>query len=161
MIKSNESFELDGDCALSTGPRTVEGKRRSRHNAIRHGIFADLVLTAEPFRESTQDYERLLEGLTKGLAPDNALDQTLVEALAFEFLRLSRIYKADAQIAPRMFEGVHRALVEDNSHVFTECVDKEREIAFVQKPLDPELLIRYGSHVTKHIHRILDRFDRR
>jgi hypothetical protein len=73
---------------------------------------------------------------------------------------LSRILKGDAQIAPRMFERVHTGLVEDNHHVFTECVDKESEIAFVQKPLDPELLLRYASSVTRHIHRILDRFDR-
>lgn len=144
----------------STGPRTPEGKRRTKFNAIRHGIFADLVLTSEPFRESIQDYNRLLEVLRGAVRRDNALDQILAEVLTFELLRLSRVYKADAQIAPRMFERVHTALVDDNPHVFTECVDKEREFAFVQKSLDPELLLRYTSNVTKNIHWIADWFDR-
>jgi hypothetical protein len=156
-----QSLGSDGERApSSTGPRTPKGKRRTKYNAIRHGIFADLVLTGEPFRESVQDYKRLLEVLREAVKPDNALDQTLVEVLAFEFLRLSRIYKADAQIAPQMFERVHTALVDDSPHVFTEYVDKEREFAFVQKSLGPELLLRYFSNVTKHIHRILDQFDR-
>src|ERR1700680_4067583 len=124
----------------STGPRTPEGKRLTKYNAVRHGIFADLVLTGEPFRESIQDYNRLHKALRKAVRRDNPLDHILAYVLAFEFLRLSRIYKVDAQIAPLMFERVHTALVEDNPRVLTECVDKEREFAFVQRPLDPELL---------------------
>jgi hypothetical protein len=152
----------DGDrAASSTGPRTPEGKRRSKYNAIRHGIFADLVLTGEPFRESIQDYKRLLEALRKAFKCDNALDQILVQVLAFELLRLSRIYKADAQIAPRMFERVQTDLVENNPHVFTECVDKEREVVLVQRPLDPEIILRYASSVMKNIQRILAQLHRK
>jgi hypothetical protein len=163
MTESNmQSLGPDGDRApRSTGPRTPGGKRRTKYNATRHGIFADLVLTGEPFRESIQNYKRLLEVLRKAFRLDNALDQMLVEVLAFEFLRLSRIYKADAQIAPRMFERIHTALVEDNPHVITEWVDKEREFAFVQRPLDPELLLRYFSSVTKNIHRSVDQLRNR
>jgi hypothetical protein len=158
----DKALGSDGDHSQgSTGPRTLEGKRRSKRNAIRHGIFASLVLTAEPFQESIQDFDRLLKDLRKALEPTNALEHTLVEILAFELLRLSRLYKADARIAPIMFEKVHTALIKSGPHVFTECVDKEREHVFVQQPLDPELLIRYGSSVTKHIHRLLERFDRR
>ena len=163
MIKSStQSLGSAGDLKpRGTGPRTPEGKRRTKYNAIQHGVFADLVLTAKPFRESVPAYKKLLNALCKAIQPINALDQALVEVLAFEFLRLSRIYKADAQIAPRMFEQVHAVLVQDNPRVFTECVDRGTEIAIVQKTLDPELLLRYGTSVTKHIHRILDHFDRK
>jgi hypothetical protein len=163
MTKSpTQSLGSSGDLkSMSTGPRTPEGKRRTKFNAIQHGVFADLVLTAEPFRESVPAYKKLLNALCTAIRPSNALDQALVEVLAFEFLRLSRIYKADAQIAPRMFEQIHAALVQDNPDEFTECLDEGTEIAFVQKMLDPELLLRYETTVTKHIHRILDRFDRR
>jgi len=157
-----QSCEFDGTRAPGgTGPRTPAGKRRTRHDAIRHGIFAALLLTAEPFRESTHDYERFLEHLCKAVKPRNELDQTLVEVLAIEFLRLSRIYKADAQIASRLFEQIHTGLVQDDARIFTESVDKGTEIAFIQKPLDPDLLLRYATTVTKHIHRILDRLDRK
>jgi hypothetical protein len=149
----------EGRAPKSTGPRTPQGKRRSRHNAVRHGIFADMVLTSEPFRESTHDYDRLLEALVGAIKPKNALQQTLVEMLAFEFLRLSRIYKVDAQIAPRMFENVQKSLAENSPSLITEYIDRKREIIVVQKQLDPELLLRYGSVVSKHIHRILDRLE--
>jgi hypothetical protein len=161
---TNSNVELVGSgrniLAKSTGPRTAEGKRRTKHNAIRHGIFANLVLTDQSFQESLPDYKKLLDGLCDAIKPCNALDQALVEALAFEFLRLSRIYRADAQIAPRMFERVHTGLVQDSPQFSMESVDKQTEIVLVQRTPEPELLIRYGSSVTKHIHRILDRIER-
>jgi hypothetical protein len=142
------------------GPRTVEGKRRTKHNAIQHGIFADHVLTAEPFRESVHSYEKLLCSLCEAIQPANALEQALVEMLAFEFLRLSRVYKADARIAPRAFERIHAALSEEKPHVLTERVAKEEEIVIVPRTLDPELLIRCHTHASREIDRILNRLER-
>ena len=138
----------------------MEGKRRTKCNATQHGIFADNVLTAEPFRESVSNYEKLLCSLCEAIQPSNALEQALVEMLAFDFLRLSRVHKADAQIAPRMFERVHAALVEEKPHVLTERVERGEEIAIVQRALDPELVIRYETHLSREIDRILNRLER-
>ena len=38
----------------STGPKTENGKRRSRHNAVRHGLTAETVVVA---LEDIQDYQ--------------------------------------------------------------------------------------------------------
>ena len=38
---------------LSTGPVTEEGKKRSRQNALRHGLTAETVITA---LEDAEDY---------------------------------------------------------------------------------------------------------
>jgi hypothetical protein len=161
MTKPNDELAAGGNLpAKKTGPRTVEGKRRAKHNAIQHGIFADHVLTAEPFRESVPNYEKLLCSLCEAIQPSNALEQALVEMLAFEFLRLSRVYKADAQIAPRMFGRVHKALSEEKPHVLTEQVEKGEEIVIVQSALDPELVIRYATHLSRQIERILNRLER-
>jgi hypothetical protein len=162
MAKSNDKLAGAGGNipAKRTGPRTVEGKRRTKCNAIQHGIFADHVLTAEPFRESVPSYEKLLCSLCEAIQPCNALEQALVEMLAFEFLRLSRVYKADAQIAPRMFGRVRTALVEQKPHVLTERVEKDEEIVIVQRALDPELVVRYATHLSRQIERILNRLER-
>jgi len=77
-------------------------KPESRHNAISHGIFAR-ILTSEPEKE---DYRRLLEGVEEAIRPANGLEQVLVEKLAMLLLRLKRVYKADLDTAPAMFERV-------------------------------------------------------
>ena len=77
-------------------------KPESRHNAISHGIFAR-ILTSEPEKE---DYRRLLEGVEEAIRPANGLEQVLVEKLAMMLLRLKRVYKADLDTAPAMFERV-------------------------------------------------------
>ena len=145
----------------STGPRTAEGKRRTKYNAMRHGIFADIVLTSEPFRESFEDYVKLLRVLRDAIRPADGLEKTLVEQLAFEFLRLSRVYKADVQVTPLVFERITRMLKDGSPLVQTELIeiDKGGEVVILQKGLDPELVLRYGNSISKHIDRILDRLE--
>jgi hypothetical protein len=146
----------------STGPRTDEGKRRSRRNATRHGIFAKIVLAGEHFQESVEDYEKLHRVLRKAKRPVGAFEETLVEQLAFEFLRLARVYKADAQVAPLIFERVAKTLSEGNSVTDTQTIeiDRQTEIVVLHKNVDPELLLRYGSTINKQIDRILNQLDR-
>src|ERR1700685_2374926 len=93
MAKVNDELAESGGNipAKRTGRRTEEGKQRAKHNARQHGIFADHVLTAEPFRESVPDFQKLLRSLCEAIQPANALEQALVEMLAFEFLRLGRV----------------------------------------------------------------------
>jgi hypothetical protein len=116
-----------------------------QHNAISHGIFAEILMEGHAFQESEAAYQRLLEGLRAAIKPNTPLEHVLVEKLAFLYLRLSRLYKADARIAPRMFESITRGLVEDEPHVFKEY-KFEKEIAIVRKELSPELLLRRANN---------------
>jgi len=143
----------------STGPRTPQGKERAKHNAIRHGIFADIVLTGAPFRESLEDYIRLLEKLRDDIRPVGALQEVLVEQLAFELLRLGRVYNADAQVAPMVFKQLQKDLKKDNPSILG-LVDQKDEALVIRRELASELLLRYGNSVSKQIHRILDRLER-
>jgi hypothetical protein len=143
----------------STGPRTHEGKRRSKRNSTRHGIFADIVLTGEPFRESLGDYTRLLEQFREDIQPVGAVENVLVEQLAFEFLRLGRLYRADARVAPRVFEQIEKDLMNDKSFIF-DPGDPKKEALVIRKELASELLLRYGNGANKRIDRILDRIER-
>jgi hypothetical protein len=139
------------------GPCTGKGKERSKFNGVTHGIFSAIVLRGQKASESACDYELVLASLRKALQPYDSLEELLTEALAFEFLRLARIYQVDSRVAPQMFEWVAKGLAREGPYVITQEVDKKTETVLVRKELDPELILRYGTSVSKQIHRILDR----
>src|ERR1035437_6649343 len=62
----------------STGPRSPQGKQRSKHNALKHGIFSKVTLLKG---ESPTDYQSLRRGFWKSLQPEGELEELLVEKL--------------------------------------------------------------------------------
>ncbi len=82
---------------LSTGPRTPQGKARSRWNALKHGVLAQAVIP-EPLQpyESRQQFDRLLATLRQELAPQSAIEEMLVETIASCYWRLARVVRAEA-----------------------------------------------------------------
>jgi hypothetical protein len=139
-----------------TIPKKPAGRQ---HNAVSHGIYAEILLEGHAFQESEAAYQRLLEGLRASSKPETTLEDVLVEELAFLFLRLTRLYKAEARIAPRMFEVIERGLVEEEPHVSTQCV-WEGEVPIVRKELSPELLLRYEASLERSIDRTLTQLER-
>jgi hypothetical protein len=71
----------------STGPRTAEGKRRSRQNAWRHGLTAETVITA---LEDTGDYQTLQARMVAEYLPRTATERELVARLTSVLWRLRR-----------------------------------------------------------------------
>jgi hypothetical protein len=141
------------------GPRTRKGKERSKFNSVTHGIFSAIVLRNQKANESDGDYKTVLESLRNSIQPYDSLEELLTEALAFEFLRLARIYQVDSQVAPQMFERVAAGLAREDPYVVTEAINKKTDAVVVRRELDPELIMRYGTSVSKQIHRILDRLE--
>ncbi len=136
--------------------KKTAGRQR---NAVSHGIFAEILMEGLAFQESQASYQRLLEGLRAGIKPATPLEGVLVEKLAFLYLRLSRLYKADARIAPRIFAGVKRGLVQDEPHVYTEH-KFDKQVVVVRKELSPELLLRYEASLERAIDRTLSQLER-
>jgi hypothetical protein len=130
-----------------------------QHNALAHGLFARILLAGHPFQESEGDYLSLLEASRADIKPATPLEDVLVEKLAFLYLRLSRLYKADARIAPRMFAGIRRGLDQDEPHVYTEH-RFDTQIVVVRKELSPELLLRYEASLERSIDRTLTQLER-
>jgi len=81
----------------STGPRTPEGKARSRWNALKHGVLSKSLIP-EPLaeQESRRDYSRLLDALREDLGCATALEEMLVERIAACYWRLGRLTRAEA-----------------------------------------------------------------
>jgi hypothetical protein len=72
---------------LSTGPVTEEGKRRSRQNAIRHGLTAETVIDA---LEDAEDYAAFEMAVTVDYDAQSAVERELVLRLASLLWRLRR-----------------------------------------------------------------------
>jgi hypothetical protein len=83
----------------STGPRTEQGKQRSKNNALRHGVFSQVVVLKG---ESQTDFDALLNGLRRDLQPVGTLEEVLVEKLAALLWRNRRLLMAEgAEIRSR------------------------------------------------------------
>ena len=72
---------------VSTGPVTVEGKRRSRQNAVRHGLTAETVIDA---LEDAEDYAAFEMAITADYDAQSAVERELVLRLASLLWRLRR-----------------------------------------------------------------------
>ena len=72
---------------LSTGPLTEAGKRRSRQNAIRHGLIAETVIDA---LEDAEDYAAFEMAVTADYDAQTAVERELVLRLASLLWRLRR-----------------------------------------------------------------------
>jgi hypothetical protein len=75
------------------GPRTQIGKANSKYNALKHGLFANVVLLSS---EPRSEFNALLRGLDRDLAPEGVLEKILVEKLATLFWRYRRLLQAES-----------------------------------------------------------------
>jgi hypothetical protein len=55
-----------GNARKSTGPRTLDGKRKSRRNAVRHGLTAETLIDVI---EEAADYEALAAAINADFRP--------------------------------------------------------------------------------------------
>jgi hypothetical protein len=95
----------------STGPVTPEGKQRSRCNALRHGLTAEVIIGA---LEDAEDYQAFEQGIVADYDAQSTVERELVRRLAGVFWRLRRAttietglfeIQADHQSALRARQG--------------------------------------------------------
>ena len=90
-MSSQKQIEANRRNALkSTGPKSDDGKARSRLNALRHGLTAEQAVLPH---EDENDYEKLREGMLESYAPENSAEQAIVEELANAYWRLLRMHR--------------------------------------------------------------------
>jgi hypothetical protein len=79
----------------SSGPKTTNGKARSRINALRHGLTAEMLIIAG---ENASELEKLREALLERYRPQCVLEAELVERLLGLLWRLRRAPSFEAAI---------------------------------------------------------------
>ena len=87
-MTSFQQFEANRRNALrSTGPKTDAGKRRSRVNAVRHGLTAETVVGS---LEDAEDYKAFEATIIADYCAETAVARELVLRLASLLWRLRR-----------------------------------------------------------------------
>ena len=86
----------------STGPRTGRGKRHSRRNALKHGLYSDVQYFCEEaaieLGEDPSHFRRLYLGLLEARRPADALEQVLVEDITVLIWKKARLERSESAV---------------------------------------------------------------
>jgi hypothetical protein len=152
------------NAAHSTGPRTDEGKARSRLNALKHGLLAteaaNFGVEGEPARRA---FEGLSDRLENYYRPRGPIEEILVQKIAIATWRLKRLMRFEARAMH------HASLSEDDSYRVWSATHKGRRHPSRNKMRDwgidgapiPEdfqvgLLIRYEGAINRDLFRSMN-----
>jgi hypothetical protein len=94
---------------LSTGPKTEEGRQRSRANAVRHGLTSETVVAS---LEDADDYKAFEATIIADYCAETAVARELVLRLASVLWRLRRATAIETQLFEMQAE-LRRPEIED------------------------------------------------
>jgi hypothetical protein len=130
---------------LSTGPVTDEGKKKSRRNALRHGLTAETVIDE---LEDAEDYAAFEMAVTADLDAQSAVERELVLRLASLLWRLRRVtaieaglFKEQARQLLRFGQGHQRS--QERGRLYRNVIE-ESDGRQDQEDSDPTL----GAHAS-------------
>jgi hypothetical protein len=89
---------------MSTGPRTEEGKRRSRRNAFRHGLTAETVIE---ILEDIDDYQAFEAAIIADYDAHTAVERELTLRLASLLWRIRRATAIETELLRIQTEILH------------------------------------------------------
>src|SRR6266851_3764692 len=135
----------------ATGPRTPQGKERSKFNARKHGLFSKAILLHD---ESRTEHGALLDGLMENLQPRGKLEIVLVENLATLLWRKRRLLQVETAEIEKAHQFVNWDLALQNQ--VDELEYAQLKGASDAKPghSNPLLLIRNAIEIL-NVHRLL------
>ena len=85
---SDKRLQANRNNALrSTGPKTDAGRKRSRLNALRHGLTGQVTTMTDEDRAA---HDQFSQALIKSLAPEGAMETQLAQRIATDSWRLNR-----------------------------------------------------------------------
>lgn len=134
----------------STGPRTVEGKSKTRLNAKRDGITGQVITLSE---EDMPVFEALKAELIAGFAPKTAMELNLASGIAWDMWRLDHL---------RAIEMNMYALGVTNPASDVDCDDPQLHTAmsgaltFAKESAKFALMSVYEQRLNRSIHKNLE-----
>ncbi len=133
----------------STGPRTERGKKHSRRNALKHGIYSSVLQLKE---EEKEPYKKFLLRLRRDRKPFGELEEVVVEKLASDLWRNRRVFSWEARL-------IEESELFDVGNV----LQYETESASNSRLPDPKKLdqvLRYAAAVDKQVRDSLNELER-
>jgi hypothetical protein len=137
---------------LSTGPRSSDGKRISRVNALKHGLTAQQVTL---FDESVEEFQAFQAKLETALQPKGAVELHLAERVALCAWRLRRVYRIETGLfrkTRKSWSNGAAAETQEIETVFLRLVSQDDELA---------KLTRYETSIERSLQRALRALERR
>jgi len=96
QMTSQKQLEANrANAKRSTGPRTSDGKARSRMNAVKHGLTAKYIVIGD---EDPDEFEALRADLEADFQPSTRLEHELIDRLAGLLWRLRRVPGVEAAL---------------------------------------------------------------
>jgi hypothetical protein len=137
---------------LSTGPRSPDGKRISRMNALKHGLTAQQVTL---FDESLDDFQAFQTKLVAALQPQGAVELHLAERVALCAWRLRRVDRIETGLFRKTCKSWSNGATTETQEietVFLRLVSQDDELA---------KLTRYETSIERSLQRALRALERR
>ncbi|HOW69632.1 MAG TPA: hypothetical protein PKY77_03445 [Phycisphaerae bacterium] len=156
QLKTSSQRRIDANrrnAAKSTGPRTPQGKARSRQNACQHGLLAQAILMPpnQP-DESLDEFTTLLSELNQQYLPRHPIESLIVQRVAISWWRLRRAYRHEtACIMARRDNANHPAYQYAAS--LSPFMPKPPDAQSLALPSNDDLdkLIRYESMINRQL----------
>jgi hypothetical protein len=136
-MSSLKQIEANRRNALkSTGPTTPEGKRRSRCNAVRHGLTAETVIAA---LEDCEDYQAFEAAVISDYDAESAVERELVLRLASVLWRLRRATGIETALFESVTEDPRKNDARPSSATAVGIADvSERHPLFLRPAQEPD-----------------------
>src|ERR1700683_1798012 len=152
------------NAAHSTGPRTEEGKARSRMNALKHGLLAseaaNFGVEGEPARCAFEDLSDRLEDYYR---PRGPIEEILVQKIAIATWRLKRAMRFEARAihqASLDLEASYKIWSSQHRGRRHPSRNKMRDWGIDGAPIPVDfqlmLLIRYESSINRDLYRAMN-----
>ena len=136
----------------STGPRTVEGKKRASLSALRHGMTAKTVVLPH---ESESDYQEIRAALIEDYAPANSQELMLVDQIAAGYWRTIRARRFETAMFDNHLRTKKRELEMDMN---PDPAKDDEGCAVILQVTDPEELknyFRYDATISRDYYRAI------
>jgi hypothetical protein len=82
----------------STGPRTPQGKARSRMNGLKHGLFASKLALPDDTPDVAAELAAIRRGLLAQVGHAGPVERLLVETVIAAYYRLAKAYGSEARV---------------------------------------------------------------